>query len=61
VQVGRDRVKRLMRTHQIQGAERRGKPWRTTRPDPAAGRRPELVQRDFSAGAPNRLWVAELS
>jgi putative transposase len=29
--VGRDRVKRLMRTHGIQGAKRRGKPWRTTR------------------------------
>ena len=29
VQVGRDRVKRLMRAHGIQGAKRRGKPWRT--------------------------------
>ncbi len=36
VQVGRDRVKRLMRVHGIQGAKRRGKPWRTTRPDPRA-------------------------
>jgi putative transposase len=38
--VGRDRVKRLMRTHGIQGAKRRGKPWRTTIPDPAATRSP---------------------
>ena len=39
-EVGRDRVKRLMRTHGIQGAKRRGKPWRTTTPDPKAhGRR----------------------
>jgi putative transposase len=28
---------------------------------PAAHRRPDLVQRDFSAGAPNELWVADLS
>jgi putative transposase len=59
--VGRDRVKRLMRTHGIQGAKRRGKPWRTTRPDPAAHRRPDLVERDFTAPAPDRLWVADLS
>ena len=41
----------------IQGAKRRGKPWRTTTPDPDAHRRPDLVQRDFTATAPNRLWV----
>jgi putative transposase len=59
--VGRGRVQRLMRVHGIQGAKRRGKPWKTTRPDPQAHRRPDLVQRDFSAGAPNELWVADLS
>ncbi len=59
--VGRDRVKRLMRTHEIQGAKRRGKPWRTTKPDPVAGRRPDLVARDFTAKAPNELWVADLT
>jgi putative transposase len=60
-QVGRDRVRRLMRAHGIQGAKRRGKPWRTTRPDAAARRRPDLVGRDFAAPAPDRLWVADLS
>ncbi len=60
VEVGRDRVKRLMRAHGIQGAKRRGKPWRTTTPDPRAQRRPDLVARDFSAEGPNRLWVADL-
>jgi transposase InsO family protein len=45
----------------IQGAKRRGKAWRTTKPDPLAHRRPDLVERDFSAEAPNRLWVADLS
>jgi Helix-turn-helix domain/Integrase core domain len=45
----------------IQGAKRRGRPWRTTRPDPDARRRPDLVRRDFTAPAPDRLWVADLS
>lgn len=54
------RVQRLMRAHTIQGAKRRGKRWRTTRPDPSAGRRPDLVQRDFSTRRPNELWVADL-
>ena len=39
-QVGRDRVKRLMRQHAIQGAKRRGTPWRTTTPDASATRAP---------------------
>src|SRR3989441_4132194 len=60
-QVSRCRVQRLMRSADIQGAKRRGKPWRTTRPDPQAGRRPDLVQRDFTASRPNELWVADLS
>jgi transposase InsO family protein len=59
--VGRDRVKRLMREAGIQGAKRRGKPWRTTRPDPQARRRPDLVERDFSASRPDELWVADLT
>ncbi len=59
--VGRDRVRRLMRTHGIQGAKRRGKPWRTTTPDPAASRPPDRVQRDFSADRPDALWVADFT
>jgi putative transposase len=59
--VGRGRVERLMRTNGICGAKRRGKPWRTTRPDPLARRRPDLVERDFSAERPNELWVADLT
>ena len=60
-QVPRCRVQRLMKTHAIQGAKRRGKPWRTTKPDPRALRRPDLVQRDFTTTQPNELWVADLS
>jgi transposase InsO family protein len=59
--VARCTVERLMRVHGIQGAKRRGKPWRTTRPDPAARRRPDLVDRDFTATAPNELWVADIT
>lgn len=59
--VGKSRVQRLMRDTGIQGAKRRGKPWRTTKADPEAGRRPDLVERDFSATAPNRLWVGDLT
>jgi putative transposase len=57
----RCRVQRLMREHGIQGAKRRGKPWRTTVPDPDARRRPDLVNRNFTASAPDRLWVGDLS
>jgi putative transposase len=60
-QVGRGRVQRLMREHGIEGAKRRGRPWRTTKPDPDAHRRPDLVERNFAADRPNRLWVADLS
>jgi putative transposase len=60
-QVGRGRVQRLMRSEGIRGAKRRGKPWRTTTPDPQARRRADLVQRDFTARRPNELWVADFS
>ena len=58
---GRDRVARLMRSEGIRGAKRRGKPWRTTTPDRAAQKRPDLVCRDFSASAPDRLWVGDFT
>src|SRR4051812_5190256 len=59
--VGRCRVERLMRTHGLQGAKRRGRPWRTTTPDLQALRRPDLVQRDFTASGSNRLWVGDIT
>jgi putative transposase len=60
-QVPRCRVQRLMRTAGIQGAKRRGKPLRTTKPDLQARRQPDLVQRDFTASRPDQLWVADIS
>ena len=59
--VGRDRVKRLMASNDIQGAKRRGKPWRTTIADPTAHRAPDRVQRDFSATRPDALWLADFT
>ncbi len=59
--VGRDRVRRLMRAHAIQGAKRRGRPWRTTIADPTAQRSPDRVKRDFSAQRPDTLWLADFT
>lgn len=58
--VGRDQVARLMRVNGIRGA-RRDKKRRTTIPDPGGARHPDLVERRFTADAPNRLWVTDLT
>ena len=60
VRTSRRRVARLMREQQLTGCHRR-RFLRTTlrdRDQPAA---PDLVQRQFEASAPNRLWVADLT
>ena len=49
-----------MRAAGIAGV-RRGKRVRTTKPDPGAPRHPDLVGRDFTATAPNQLWVTDLT
>ncbi|MGX4690728.1 IS3 family transposase [Streptomyces sp. JNUCC 63] len=61
VHVGRKRVERLMRQAALTGISprRRGKGF--TRRDPAATPAPDLVQRDFTARAPDRLWVTDLT
>lgn len=58
--IGRDQVARLMRAAGIEGV-RRGKRVKTTRSDAAADRHPDLVQRKFTASAPNELWVTDLT
>jgi putative transposase len=60
-QAGRGRVERLMRQNGIQGAKRRGKPWRTTKADPAALRSPDRVKRDFTASRPDEKWFADFT
>ena len=61
IEAARCTVERLMAEHGIQGAKRRGKPWRTTRQDPAGQDAPDLVERDFTAEAPNQLWVVDFT
>jgi putative transposase len=58
--VARCTIERLLRQLGLQGV-RRGKPRRTTTPDPSASRPADLVERDFSASGPNQLWVADLT
>jgi transposase InsO family protein len=61
VDVGRDRVARLMRQEGLEGI-RRGKKRRTTVPaETALERARDLVQRDFSATRPNEKWVADIT
>jgi putative transposase len=60
IRVGCKRVARLMRAAQLRGVSRRG--WViTTQRDPKARPAPDLVERDFTAAAPNRLWVADIT
>ena len=58
--VGRDRVARLMRQLGLQGV-RRGKHKRTTVAGDPAARPADLVQRRFTAQRPNALWVCDLT
>lgn len=57
----RKRIARLMREAGLVGAShRRGGPI-TTRRDKDARPAPDLVDRNFSATAPNQLWVADIT
>ncbi len=58
--VARCTVERLMRALGLKGAVR-GKKHFTTISDEAAPRPADLVDRDFSAAGPNRLWLADLT
>jgi len=58
--VARCTVERLMRGMGLSGAVR-GKPVKTTRPDPARPCPRDQVQRDFSAERPDQLWVADFT
>jgi transposase InsO family protein len=59
VHVGRKRVERLMREDGLAGVSPRRKGF--TLRDPKATLAPDLVNRDFTAPAPNRLWVTDLT
>jgi len=60
----RTRVARLMRLARLQGCHRQRRRVRTTVPDRAATPAPDRVERAFApeqVGAPDRLWVADIS
>ena len=59
-EIGRDQVAALMRSAGICGVTRRRRA-RTTMRDPSAQRPGDLVNRDFTAPSPNRLWVTDLT
>ena len=52
-EIGRDQVMNVMRESGIRGV-RRGRTPVTTKPAKGTGGRPDLVERGFEAGAPNR-------
>jgi putative transposase len=60
IRVGRKRIERLMREHDLHGAFLR-KGWRggSTKQNPKADPAPDLVNRNFTTHAPDRLWVAD--
>jgi putative transposase len=58
--VSRKRVARLMRRDHLAGVHRR-RFVRTTIRDEAATPFPDLVDRDFTAEGPDRLWVADIT
>jgi len=60
VRCGRRRVVRLMRAAGLRGCVR-GKKRRTTRRDPRAAPAPDLLCRDFVAGRPNRVLLADIT
>jgi transposase InsO family protein len=58
--VTRKRVARLMRRAHLVGC--RPRPFvRTTIADPTAATSPDLVQRNFTAPAPDRLWLTDIT
>lgn len=58
--IARCTVERLMAVLAIHGVQR-GRRQFTTHPDLSALRPPDLVKRDFTAIAPNRLWLADIT
>jgi putative transposase len=61
VRCGRRRVARLMRKAGLRGCMRGRKKRTTCRRDPRATPAPDLVNRNFSATAPDRLWTADIT
>lgn len=58
--IGVYRVARLMRHHGIQGRHKRRVP-RTTDSKHSLPVAPNLLDRQFTAPAPNRIWLADIT
>jgi putative transposase len=58
---GRKRIARLMRDAGLVGASHRQGGPTTTQRDERARPAPDLVNRTFTAAAPNQLWVADIT
>lgn len=61
IQAARCTVERLMRELGLEGARGRRRKPRTTVPAPPGQQPADLVGRDFTAPAPNRRWVADIT
>lgn len=60
VRCGRKRVERLMRKLGLRGCLR-GRKKRTTRQNKYSTPAPDLIKRDFTSNAANRVWVADIT
>ncbi|HAT1293244.1 TPA: IS3 family transposase, partial [Corynebacterium striatum] len=60
IDIGREQTARLMRSAGLSGKGKGGAPI-TTRKPKGPDLRPDLVNRDFKAPGPNRLWVADIT
>jgi transposase InsO family protein len=61
VRVGHNRVARLMGEAGLSGTRRPRRRIQTTVVDPGANPAPNLVNRDFTPQAPDRLWVGDIT
>jgi putative transposase len=61
IHCNRKRVARLMRKNGLRGCMRGRRRKHTTRQNPLAVAAPDLVERNFAAMAPNKLWTADIT
>ncbi|MGX9139879.1 IS3 family transposase [Corynebacterium striatum] len=60
IDIGREQTARLMRLAGISGKGKGGSPITTRKPN-VPDLRPDLVEREFKAQGPNKLWVADIT
>ncbi|WP_198154401.1 IS3 family transposase [Corynebacterium flavescens] len=60
IDIGREQTARLMRLAGVSGKDKGGSPI-TTRKANVPDLRPDLVEREFKAQGPNKLWVADIT